>query len=60
MPFGLGGAREVAGAAGIVEGELEKITRREVGEDHLGLGPGEGAGDADQIEAERGRHGIDP
>lgn len=60
MAFCLGGARQVAGAARIVERELEKIARREVGEDHLGLCPRERAGDADQIEAVRGRHGTDP
>ncbi len=60
MSFRLGGAWQVAGAAGIVEGQLEEVARREVGEDDLGLGPGKGAGDPDEIETMRDGHGTDP
>ena len=50
VPLRLGGTWQVAGAPRIVERELEKIPRHEVGEGDFGLGPVERAGDAHQIE----------
>lgn len=50
MAFRFGRSGQVAGAARIVECELEQVAACEIGEDDLGLGPGERARDPQKVE----------
>src|SRR5436853_6649358 len=44
MSLGLGGTRQIAGAAGVVEGQLDQVAARHVHQKHLRLGPRKRAG----------------
>ena len=60
VAFRFGGARQIAGAPRVVEGELEEVARREIGEHDLGFRPGKGAENALQVESMPCAHGPDP